>query len=63
MEVYFDKQTRPVGEEIKLKRGPKVKYEGGYKQHNQEQKYHLNYYHKHKSLIHKYKISLYQNLK
>ena len=38
-------------QEIKLKRGPKVKYDGGYKQHNQELKYHLNYYHQHKGLI------------
>ena len=53
-EVYFDKQTHPVGEirKNKLKRGPKVKYDGGYKQHNQEEKYHLKYYHQHKSLIH-----------
>ena len=37
-----------MSEENKLKRGPKVKYDGGYKQHNNEEKYHLKYYHEHK---------------
>ena len=34
------------------RRGPKCKYENGYREHNKEIKYNLNYYHANKTKIH-----------